>query len=373
MANKIELRQINKNTIFRRIYAQNGISKQDLALQTGLSMPTVTQNLKELQEEGLIMREGEFQSTGGRRAQIIRCVPGVKLAVGIDITQNHITIVIIDLAGRIVCGGLREAFPYKDEPAYYDAVAEKLEKILDQNRIDRSRILGTGISLPCIVNRETNRLSYSEVIKAPPDIQDAFAGRIPYQVEIFNDANAGGTAEMWVDHENQPMMFYLMLSNSVGGAIILDGKFYSGQNYRSAEIGHLQLVPGGRPCYCGQLGCVNAYCSAKLLSDQAGGKLELFFERLEQQDASAKALFDEYLDSLAATVKNLRMLFDCNIILGGYVGAYMDRYMDPLRQLLGRIDPYDSDGAYVRPCSYKIEASAVGAALYFIEDFIQKI
>lgn len=372
MANKMELRQINKNIIYRCIYDHDVISRQEVAVKTGLSMPTVIQYLTELEEKKLIRTEGAFESTGGRRARMIRCVYDAAYAVGIDITKNHLTIVIVDLKGWIRWGGEREEFPFQDSDAYYDAVCGKLESLIIRNKIPRKKIIGVGISLPSIVDKENDRVTYGQILNEPSDIKNCFSQRVPFRVRIFNDANSGGYAETWGETSDKPR-FYLMLSNSVGGAMIINNEIYLGDNSRSAEIGHTKIVPGGRQCYCGQKGCVNAYISAKMLSDPYPGQLEEFFERLENGDEASMQLFETYLDYLAITVVNLRMLYDCQIILGGYVGKYIDRYMDELRRRLVGYDPYDAEFEYVQPCRYKTEASAVGSALPFITEYIEQI
>ncbi len=372
MANKIELRRLNRNMVYQAVYESDGVSRQEVAARTGLSMPTVLQNLNELEEMGLVSADGVFQSTGGRRAKVLRCNYGAKYAVGIDITQNHITICIIDMAGAIALGGHREAFRYEDTPAYYDQVAGKLADILQEGGIDEDKILGVGISLPCIVDRVNNRVSYSKVIDAPEDLYKQFDSRIPYRVEIFNDANAAGYAEVWKE-KSEKTCLYLMLSNSVGGSVIAPDGIYLGDNCRSAEIGHLRIHPGGKPCYCGQKGCVNAYCSAKILADQTDGKLEHFFAKVEEGDQQMKRMLDEYLHHLALCVVNLRMMYDCEIILGGYVGSCMEEYVGKLRKMVSELDPYEDGAAYVKACHYKMEASAVGAGVTFVDEYIKQI
>ena len=65
-----EVRKYNKNRIFKLIYNSNSISRQEIADTLGLSLPTINQNIKLLKEEGLILLEGNFDSTGGRKAQM---------------------------------------------------------------------------------------------------------------------------------------------------------------------------------------------------------------------------------------------------------------------------------------------------------------
>ena len=84
--------------IYRFLYFNGQSSRQEISNTLGISLPTTTRNLNALQEEGMIENAGEFESTGGRKATIYQCVSNSRCAVGIDITRNHLTIVLIDLA-----------------------------------------------------------------------------------------------------------------------------------------------------------------------------------------------------------------------------------------------------------------------------------
>lgn len=371
MVDKYELREINRNQIYLFLYRKQEASKQEIAAATNLSIPTVAKNLEELAAKKLVARSGSCESTGGRKAQIFRCCYDAKYSVGIDITKHHLTIVVVDLQGNIVGGGERELFVYSDTPEYYDSVMEKVFGLLNQHGITYEKMLGIGVSLPAIVDRESSILTHNRIIDTPKDMINAFRNRCSFRVEFFNDANAGGYAETWQKESNP--VFYLMLSNSVGGAIITPPTVHKGDNSRSAEVGHMRIVPDGNPCYCGQKGCVNAYCSSKILSDLAGGKLARFFEEMEGGNAAFREAFQTYLHYLATTVVNLRMLFDNPVIIGGYAGQYFEPYIEELRELVVQLDPYDDDGAFLKPCVYKKTASAAGAAMYFLNDFIESI
>ena len=93
----------------------------------------------------------------------------------------------------------------------------------------------------------------------------------------------------------------------------------------AGEFGHMVIHPEGRKCYCGKKGCVDAYCSALRLADMEDGILEssLFIWRKEAEEH--KKVWEEYMENLALTVDNLRMIFDMDVVLGGYVGCY--RYL----------------------------------------------
>jgi hypothetical protein len=61
------------------------------------------------------------------------------------------------------------------------------------------------------------------------------------------------------------------------------------------------------------------------------------------------------------------------VILGGYVGAYLEPYMDDIRKRALKISTFDSNADYIKMCSYKYESIAAGAALHYISEFIQTI
>lgn len=380
MNNYRSVKDMNRHVVYQMIYHNQKISKQEVALRTGLSLPTVTQNLEKLEKLGFIRQDGYFESTGGRKAKAITIVQDARYSVGVDITKNHLTLVLLDLMNNIVSSVVREKFRYCDEEEYYDALGEKIHQFLEGNDVDEKKILGVGIALPCIVNSSENKIINSfenssitaRVIDAPANIYDKIRRRLAYPTKIFNDANAAGFAEFW-GVESDGMLAYISLSNSVGGAIIDKSMIYHGSNYRSAEFGHMRLNPKGRKCYCGQKGCVDVYCAATVLSDHTDGNLELFFRKLSEGDSRAREVFDKYVQNLAGALINIRMTFDSDIVLGGYVGTYLEEWMPEIRRTVELRNPFEREADYLLPCRLKKEAAAVGAGLYFIDDFVESI
>lgn len=336
-----------------------------------MSLPTVTQNLKELLERDLIVETGLFESTGGRKAKAIAYNSVAKYAIGLDITRNHVGIVLIDLSGKVI-KNVRMQYPFVNSKWYFEGVGNFVKGLIDDCKIESSKILGVGIALPAILSADKQTVNYATVIDFNGGSVKSFSEFIPYPCILSNDANAAGFAELWDEGKIQNVV-YLSLNNSVGGSIIISKNIYSGQNQRSGEFGHMTIVPNGRTCYCGQKGCVDVYCSAKILSDSTNGNIAEFFRLLRLNSETQKALWEEYVTHLAVTINNLRMLYDCNVILGGYAGAYMDEYIEYLRELVSRRNTFEVDGKYLHVCKYKLEATAVGAALQHVVSFINNV
>lgn len=367
-----DIKKANRSRIYQLLYTQDYLTKRDFQSQLDLSLPTVTQNLTELIDEGLISKIGRVGNTGGRSAVAYSINAQSKVAIGLDITKNHIVAVIIDLHGNVITHfRIRKVFERTD--AYVKQLGDVVNQIISDNQIDRSKILGVGIGLPGLVNKEQNEVVYGKIINIKGSTSETFAKYIDFPVRIINDANAACNIELFSLHDNNANGFYIMLSNNIGGAVFINGESYTGENFRSGEIGHLNIHPGGLQCYCGQRGCVDPYCSASVLTSITDGDLDRFFTLLEQEDPTATTIWSSYIQNLVLAVRNARILFDCPIIIGGYVGARIDKYMDNLRDQLSVVNSFDKNSDYVIPCKYKTEAIAAGAALSYIKDFLASI
>lgn len=365
------LKKVNGNRIFKLIYQKGIISKPEIAYQLGISLPTVMQNVKSLQDEGLVEEGGTLDSTGGRKAVALTYVKNARLALGVDITLNHIGVVLVNLEGTVL-KSIREKIPYQKTIEYAKTLGAIVDRFVEQSQADPKTILGMGVSVPGILSTDGQILLDSHVLRIQNVKCVNFVEFCHYPSIFCNDANAAGTAEIW-NRKSIENCVYLSLSNSVGGAILLNNKIFQGDNQRGGEFGHITIECGGRKCYCGKRGCLDAYCNASALSDLTNGDLADFFKLLRKGDPKAASAWDQYLDYLATAVNNLRMSFDCSVILGGYVGAYMEDYVFELRKRAAERNTFEEDGSYIKVCSYRKEASAVGAALMHIGAFIDQI
>ena len=367
----IEIQKINRSNIYHHFLSHNELTKQNLVSDLQLCLPTVTKNIDDLVAEGLIERSGSQGHTGGRRAVTYSIVKDAKVALGIDVTLNHVTVVAVDLTGTIISFS-RHRMKFKAEDSYYRYVGNTLASLIKSIGLNDDQILGVGIGLPALVDADRKSVFYSKIINLSGTTLGDFSRYIPYNIQLFNDANAAAFTEIWMNRSMQNV-FYLMLSNNIGGSMVINGTVYSGDKQQSGEVGHITLVPDGNRCYCGQLGCVDSYLAATNLSNLTNGNLQAFFEKLKSGDKELAKTWDIYLNHLASTVNIVHVLLDCNIILGGYVGEYLDPYMEDLRGRTARLNTFSNDADYLKTCLYKKESIAAGAALNFIEAFVKSV
>lgn len=359
----------NKVRIARYISAMGTASKGEIAKSLHMSMPTVLQNVKELSELGVVTEEGEYASTGGRKAKALSVSREAGASVGVDITNHHITFVLVNTRKELT-SSKRIFRTYVRDRAYMQALKEDIFQFIEDSGLLPEKILGIGFSLPGIVDQKKSLLLRSHTLKVKNVSFRELGGSLGYPFILKNDANSAAEAELG---KKRSHAVYLSLSDTVGGAVYMEERLYEGDNLKSAEFGHMIIEREGRRCYCGKRGCLDAYCRAGILKESAGAGLEEFFRLLREGDAHAGSVWEEYLDSVAVAVSNLRMVFDCDIILGGYVGGYLEEYMPRLSEKVKQYNNFDEDTKYLHTGKYGLEASAYGAALYFIDGFFERL
>lgn len=370
--NTSNIKQLNRNRVFRLIASCDKIAKQDIAAELSMSLPTVTQNLNELKALGLIADVGSFVSNGGRRARAISLIADAHVAVGLDITKNHIALVMLDLKSNIL-KSIRKRMKTENTPEYYKRLVDETNEFIESTGISRDRVIGVGITIPGIIIDNGTGIEEADSIDIDRSFYSTFKDFFDLPYILINDANASGYAEF---HFSPPTtdMAYIFLSNTVGGAILLNSAMHYGVNWRAGEFGHMTLIPNGMHCHCGRYGCADPYLCAGFLAQYSDDHLGTFFEELEKGNPKMEEVFDTYLHNLAILINNIRMCLDCEIVLGGYVGSYMGKYLDTLKRLVReRLTFAREDAEFIKCCTLKLESSAVGGALHYINQFVSEI
>lgn len=351
---------------------RNGVSsKTELVSKLRISLPTVLQCVREMTEAGLICIDGAFESTGGRKAQMLRLCNEARYAVGADVTREHIGLVLCGLRGEEL-RHLRLKKRFEPSIAYQAELAQSIAGFLESAGVEDERVLGVGVSVPGILDETGQRLARSHALGVTDYDLTPLAQALPYACLFRNDANAAGLAESRCLSRRENMT-YLSLSNSVGGAVFVNQQLFQGDHLRGGEFGHMVVAPDGDVCYCGKRGCLDAYCSALRLSEMYDGRLDTFFAALAAGETRAAAAWAIYTRYLAQACDMLRMAFDCPVVLGGYVGAYVEPWMDGIRAQAAKLNIFEGSGEYIHPCTYKQEASALGAALSHVERFLDEL
>lgn len=341
-----ERRRRTRSSIYHYLYsAEAPCAKQKIAADLNLSLPTVYQNLTELAEAGLIDYAGAQPSSGGRPAMNLAVVAGARVSVGVSITEHRLRFILTDLKLNEL--GYKDVRHGKNltDGDYSEFLAAELECFLDEQGVDRARLLGVGLTVPAVVSLDTGTMVFAPTLNLYNIPFERLLHAIPYATHPENDGTSGGFAE-WFSSPGERNLAYLSIEDGVGGAVLVNGAQFIGNNNRSGEFGHMCVHPGGLKCVCGRRGCLEAYCTATRLSDQLGITLRDFFAGVEEGRAEYRRLLDDYLEHLAIGVHNIRQALDCDVVIGGFMAKFLEPYLPALRDMLTELDPFDTDGGY---------------------------
>lgn len=367
-----DLKKSNKSTLFRYIYDnKDGVTQKEIANALDMSLPTIRQNLLDLFESGILVNTGYENSSGGRKAQIYAVNQNCRFAIGAELSPSHIRLVALDIGMNAIAfdviGG-----KYSTDSNYAKRLAYEIERFIDINNLDRKKLLGVGISLPAVIDEEMKLIVTAPVLKLKNASIENLTKDIPYDTFIQNDASAGAVYETWLNKDIVNLA-YLFIGKGVGGAIIVDGKLVDGDRNRAGEFGHSTIDPNGKPCHCGRLGCLEAYCSTSVLSNDLGISLESFFFEVENGNEEYRNILDEYLKKLSIGIYNIHCILDFDVLIGGPIRNYLAPYLEDIKERVKKLSFIESEKEYISLGHGRYQANCNGVALHFISKFIDNI
>lgn len=366
----------NAGSIFRCIYEAGELSRQEIVYNTSLSLPTVRQFLNELFEKGLVGTSKYYASTGGRKASAISIEPMARVAIGVELLKEYIQVSAVDLLGNII---REERFNlrYKNNDEYCRQFGALISSFIDGLHISAENLLEVFISVQGIVSQDGESIITGKILKNSGLGVSSFQKYIKPKCRFINDTLASAFSELWAAPDLRDAA-YVVLNRNLAGAIIVNGRVFQGDSLKGVQnsgmISHMRLIPGGIPCYCGQKGCIQGYCSLNSLEEASGLDIETFMKLVHAKDERCVELFNNYISYLALGINNIRMIVDSEFIIGGYLEELLtDEDMELLAEKVKAEGPFDDMSFNYRRSSHGSRAPSRGAALIQINSFIDNI
>ena len=369
----IALKKINRSKIYQYIYRSKLTSKLQIVQDLQMGLSTVSQNLNLLENEGLIEKNGYFDSTGGRKANAIQIVSDFRISIGVGILKNMFHITAIDLYGNTV---YTDTIPltYSNTAAYYQQITDKVKDFIDKNQYPENKILGVSIATQGITSPDNTTVIYGNIMNNTGMRLKDFSRHLPYPCHLEHDSKSAAFLELW-NHPELDSAVVLLLNRNLGGAIITNHQIHQGRSMHSGTIEHICVNPDGPLCYCGNRGCLETYCSANSLEQASGMTIKEFFPLLrEKKSPQLIQIWEDYLKHLAFAMKNLNLVIDAPIIISGYLAPYFtEDDTDYLLRQINSMTPFELKEEQILVGTHGQYTPAIGAALFYVKDFIQSV
>ena len=369
----IALKKINRSKIYQYIYRSKLTSKLQIVQDLQMGLSTVSQNLNLLENEGLIEKNGYFDSTGGRKANAIQIVSDFRISIGVGILKNMFHITAIDLYGNTV---YTDTIPltYSNTAAYYQQITDKVKDFIEKNQYPEDKILGVSIATQGITSPDNTTVIYGNIMNNTGMRLKDFSRHLPYPCHLEHDSKSAAFLELW-NHPELDSAVVFLLNRNLGGAIITNHQIHQGCSMHSGTIEHICINPDGPLCYCGNRGCLETYCSANSLEQASGMTIKEFFPLLrEKKSPQLIQIWEDYLKHLAFAMKNLNLVIDAPIIISGYLAPYFtEEDTDYLLEQINSMTPFELEKEQLLVGTHGQYTPAIGAALFYVKEFIHSV
>lgn len=365
-----DIKKKNLSDVYHYIYHNPGCSKQAISTALSMSLPTVTQHLTKLLEEGLIEKCGQLSSSVGRRAIAYRIVATARIAIGIEILAMKLYIVALNLYGK---KEVKERFELEFHPSqdYFEKLHTITSDFLKRHDYCEEKILGIGLGMQGVASPDGQEMTYGKILDCTGLSIEMFSQYFSVPCKFYHDSECACGSELWENSEIQDAI-YLSLSDHFGGAIIVNGQIQTGLTGKSGTFEHMTLIPEGRQCYCGRRGCAECYCSTNSFLENM--ELEDFFEKKAQGDPDCLKKWEDYLNYLSMLINNLHVVMESTVILGGHITPYFsDSDIEFLQNAVYQRSAFPDPINYIVQGRCRSDAVSIGAALPFIRAFLSEI
>ncbi len=344
----------NTQIILKTIYGHGPISRAEVARETGLTPPTVSDVVSALIESGLVEEIGLAPSSSGRRAILLRVVDDSRQLIGVDLSREDFRGAIANLRGQI---SYRKGLPLegRDGDAALALVYDLVDILVAEAT---SPVLGIGIGAPGLVDASKGVLQQSVNLNwRYIPFADLLQKRYNLPVYMANDSQAGALAIYTFGQRSViglPLVV-IKLGWGVGAGIIVNGQLLHGSPVGAGEIGHITINPEGDLCACGNYGCLETIASSRsivkrvrmlvegnpnssitnLVADPNQIEMDTVYLAIETGNEDVRQVIKEAGEALGIAAANLiGILGSCQILVHGSVARFGQLLLDPMREVM---------------------------------------
>ncbi|WP_170317863.1 ROK family transcriptional regulator [Paroceanicella profunda] len=315
-------RSHNRRVVLDLLRSHGQLGRKQLADMTRLTTQAVANIIEELLAENLLIDLGRRRSGRGQPPIQFALNPDGAITIGIEISVTDLATAVLDLGGN-----LRHARRIPVADARPAALLPLIEAQVDALRASfPAALMGVGVVMPGPF--EIEGLSGVGPTTLPgwagTDIAARLAERLGVPVRVENDANAAAVGETLFGAGQALSDFCLIYFGAgIGLGIISSNQPLRGAFGNAGEIGHVVVSPGGRPCQCGQSGCLERYASLHALREHlAAADRPADFAALEEMQRRGDPLLAEWVEMAAAHLSIMVGLLENildpeTVILGG--------------------------------------------------------
>lgn len=271
-----QIKQRNAGAVYRLIDRFGPISRIELSKKAQLAPASITKIVREMLEAHLV-QETEFQEAGSRGRPAVGLILDTQAwhYLSVRIGNGEMTLALRDLSSQLVVEDVCPLPVEASDPLLMRIVAE-IDAFFIRHQQKLERLTAIAITLPGILNAHTgivHRMPFYQVTDMPlgPELEK----RSGLPVYIQHDVCAWTLAEsLFGASQEAKNVIQVVIDHQVGAGVITGGRLLHNGSSTLVEIGHIQVDPEGKQCYCGNHGCLETVASSENLLDLATQRLQ---------------------------------------------------------------------------------------------------
>jgi len=287
---------LNRHNVLHYIKNHGPVSRTDIWGAMNISRASVTQVIRQLQEEDLVVEVGKQESSGGRMPRALCLNGNARFMYVLEWWGRKLS--LVNLGGEIL-ESVDLKFPANCLPtAFAEIVLKGVQRLEKIRSVPKEKLLGLGIVMPGQIDSRHTTVLYSvEMGWRDVDMHYLFSNRFGDDIFLENVGNMIALGEYVFEwgKDHQHLLVALLENEGIGSATVVRGNCQHGSNYMFGELGHIKL-PSDVLCSCGQKGCLEAIIRDHMMRN--GGVLD-----------------DELLEYLSIGVSTAVNLSDPGIVL----------------------------------------------------------
>ena len=325
-----------RQKIFEGIAADEPISRIRLADKYHIRVATVTEQTRELLDDGLIIESGTENSTGGRKP-VLLCLNHQPFSVaGFRVTRESIKCGLFSM-------NLKKKFEFStkfegkvDNKALLLSLKESLTKAIEAAGRFKTKIRAVAVSFPGKVDPAKGIFFEAAGFPGPSGlkIKEFIAKEFKIPAVVDHDVAGVTIAEYYLENacacKNMGVLF---IDEGIGSRFVIDGKLFRGSHNGAGEFGHLSLDTCGPECYCGNRGCFEQLAGISAIERKFGENADFseILKRAAAGDAKALTLFDQAGGYIGEAIVNIFHFMDLErIVINGRIAEaapYIEKSM----------------------------------------------
>ena len=337
----------NRARILGVLQARGAASQAEIARQSQLSPTTVSTLVASLLQEGLIVESADAvraapSPTGGRPPRLLSINPASGGFLGIDFGRESVRVAVANRAGELLLDARSARLEVAHQATEALATAERMAgALLSEASVQPDGVLGAGVAVSAPVLSELPGFASGVIFPswAGVDVAGVLSARLGVPVQVGNDANLGALAEATFGAGRRARhLLYVMLSEGIGGGLIVDGRIYEGTSGAAGELGHIVVNPDGQVCRCGNRGCLAtvaggaALTGALRLTHGPEVTLDELISLVRQDDPAARRLLEDAGRAVGRALAGVCSVLDPGlVIIGGELAPAGDPLLESIQ------------------------------------------